>query len=130
MPFINVIRGERIDPAPVNLRPPIMRIPLWLALLGWATKYTALGVSKAARHWYLTGPVLLLAWLYVKAGWWAPTGLVALVLAAGAVWWWLHAPTLAKFVGFPLLGRWRRWLYRRRWHSGMVTAGLGVRFDQ
>ena len=42
MPFITVIKGERIESGPV-VRAPIIRVPLWLAALG-------------LKHWCVTGP--------------------------------------------------------------------------
>jgi hypothetical protein len=44
MPLVNVIRGERIDPAPLNVRPPYLRIPIWLALTWWFLKGLAVSL--------------------------------------------------------------------------------------
>lgn len=35
MPLVNVIRGDRIAPAPINVRTPFVRVPMWLALTWW-----------------------------------------------------------------------------------------------
>jgi S-DNA-T family DNA segregation ATPase FtsK/SpoIIIE len=129
MPLVNVIRGERIDSAPINVRTPVVRLPMWLVLGWWFLKGLALTVFLACRYWYATGPVLLLGWLYLEFGWYGPVGLVAVLAAACAAWYFGHQASFLRFGLFPVLGRWRRWVYRRRWHPAMATAKLAVSFD-
>jgi FtsK/SpoIIIE family len=129
VPFVNVIRGERIDPAPLNVRTPILRLPLWLVLSWWTVKGLALLVFWACRYWYVTGPAVLLLWLHAKFGWWGPGGLIVGLTAIGTVWFFAHRPSFLRFGFYPVLGRFRRWLYRRRWHPAMATARLAVAFD-
>ena len=35
MPLVNVIRGERIPDAPLNIVTPIVRLPLWMVITWW-----------------------------------------------------------------------------------------------
>ena len=86
MPFINVIRGQEVPNAPLNVRTPIVHIPLWMALTWWTLKGLALLVFWTVRYWYLTVPAGVLLWLYVKFGWAGPVGLLA-GLTAGACGW-------------------------------------------
>ena len=78
MPLVNVIRGERIDTAPLNVRTPVVRLPIWLVLGWWLVKGIARLVYLACRYWYVTGPVLVLLWLYSNFGWYGP---------AACSWW-------------------------------------------
>jgi hypothetical protein len=68
MPLVNVIRGERIDTAPLNVRTPILRLPIWLVLGWWLVKGCARLVYLSCRYWYVTGPALVLWWLYSNFG--------------------------------------------------------------
>jgi hypothetical protein len=129
MPLVNVIRGERIDTAPLNVRTPIVRLPIWLVLGWWLVKGTARMVYLACRYWYVTGPALVLLWLYDSFGWCGPAGLV---LGLGGVltgWWFWHRPSCQRFALWPALARWRRMAYRRRWLPAMATTKLAVAFD-
>src|SRR6266542_4169658 len=129
MPLINVIRGERIEPAPFNVRPPILHLPLWMVLAWWTVKGLVRLVVLACRYYYITGPAALLVWLYLRYGWAGPISLVAGLALIAGVWWWAHQPSFLRFACYPALGRWRRWVYRRRWHPAMATAKLAVGFD-
>jgi S-DNA-T family DNA segregation ATPase FtsK/SpoIIIE len=129
MPLVNVIRGEQVPDALLNVRHRFIRLPLWLVVTCWCLKQLALAVFLAARYWYLTGPVLLTGWLWWRFGWPGPA-----TLAAGAVvtatGWWLVAPgSFGRWCRYPLLARRRRWSYGRRWWAAMATTGLVVRFE-
>jgi S-DNA-T family DNA segregation ATPase FtsK/SpoIIIE len=129
MPLVNVMQGQSIPEAPINVRTPFIRIPIWLALVWWAVKGLARLVLLACRYWYLTGPAVVLLWLYADYGWYGPVGLLAgLTLTAGG-WGVGHRPSFLRFGWFPAVGRWRRLVYRRRWYAAMATAKLAVSFD-
>jgi len=129
MPLVTVIRGDRIDPAPINVRTPFIRIPLWLALTWWTIKALARLAVVLIRFWYVTAPAVLFGWLYLRFDWAGPVGLVVLVAAVAAGWGFAHRPSFLRFGWWPVLSRYRRWLYRRNWHAAMVTAKLAVSFD-
>ncbi len=130
MPFINVIRGQEVPNAPLNVRTPIVHIPLWMALTWWTLKGLALLVFWTVRYWYLTVPAGVLLWLYVKFGWAGPVGLLAGLTAGACGWAFAHRASFLRFGFYPALGRWRRWCYRRRWYPAMATAKLAVVFDR
>ena len=91
---------------------------------------TARSVIVGCRYWYVTGPTILLLWLYASLGWYGPVGLVAALSAAVTGWWFWHRPSCDRFALYPALGRWRRMSYRRRWMPAMVTTRLAVRFER
>lgn len=129
MPLVNVIRGERIEEAPLNLRTPIIRIPLWLALSWWGAKAVGRMVVLAGRYWYVTAPTAGLTWLYAEYGWAGPAVTVGGIASTAGGWWYAHRPSFLRWAWYPALSRYRRWSYRRNWHAAMVTAGLAVSFD-
>ncbi|GAA1782543.1 FtsK/SpoIIIE domain-containing protein [Luedemannella flava] len=130
MPLVNVIRGERIPDAPFNLRTPVLRLPLWVMLLGWTFRALARVTVFIVKHWYVTGPVAVVGWLYFKWGWAGPVVPVVVLGVAVGAWAYWHQPSFLRFAGWPVLARWRRVAYRRRWLPAMTTAGLDVRFDR
>jgi S-DNA-T family DNA segregation ATPase FtsK/SpoIIIE len=130
MPFVNVIRGEVLPDAVLTVRTPHVRVPVWLLITGWCAKHLALGLVLAVRGWYVTGPVLLVGWLWWRYGWPGPAILAAGVALAAGVWWWVEPGSFGRCCTYPLLARARRWAYRRRWWAAMATTGLVVRFDR
>jgi S-DNA-T family DNA segregation ATPase FtsK/SpoIIIE len=118
-----------IDSAPLNVRTPVVRLPIWLVLGWWFLKCLALTVFLACRYWYVTGPAVVLGWLYLRFGWLGPVGLVAGLVGICAGWYFGHQASFLRFGLFPVLGIWRRWIYRHRWHPAMATAKLAVSFD-
>ncbi len=129
MPLVNVIRGDRIDSAPINVRTPFIRIPLWLALTWWTVKALGRLAVVLIRFWYITGPALFFAWLYLRFGWVGPVGFLAAVALVLSGWGFGHRASFLRFGWWRALARYRRWLYRRNWHAAMVTAHLAVSFD-
>ncbi|RAO09563.1 hypothetical protein MED15_05852 [Micromonospora noduli] len=129
MPLVNVIRGDRIDSAPINVRTPFIRIPMWVALTWWTLKALGRLVFVVVRFWYVTVPAVFFAWLYGRFGWAGPVGFVALVAAVAAGWAFGHRPSFLRFGWWPVLSCYRRMLYRRKWMAAMVTAKLAVSFD-
>jgi hypothetical protein len=130
MPLVNVIRGERIEPAPFNVRTPYLRVPLWLVLTAWSFKGLCRLAVLYVRFWYVTLPATGLGWLYLRYGWAGPTLAVATPLIGFGLWAAVHWPSCRRFGWWPVLGRWRRLRYRRRWQAVMATVGLAVSFDQ
>jgi S-DNA-T family DNA segregation ATPase FtsK/SpoIIIE len=129
MPLINVIRGQELPDAAFNVRAPFVRIPLWLAILWWVARGVARPCVWYVRHWTVTVPVTLLSWLYLRYGWTGPVAVVGGIVGAAGVWMLVHRPSFLRFGWYPVLGRWRRVYYRRRWYPAMATARLTVTFD-
>lgn len=132
------MQGARVpapsDPVmlPLVVRPgpvPVVRVPWWLLLPWGLVKWAGLGLLVAVRYWRLTVPaaVLLISWLL--GGWWAPLLLVVVVAAAAGAWAVVDRGSFRRFGWWPVLGRWRRWRYSRRWWAAMSTAGLVVSFE-
>lgn len=130
MPFINVIRGQELPDAVFNVRTPMLRIPLWAAVCWWCVKGVARLVVLYVRFWYATLPATLLLYLYVRFGWAGPVILLGGLAGAAVVWALAHRPSFLRVGFYPVVGRWRRVGYRRRWYPAMATAGLAVAFDR
>ena len=130
MPFVNVIKGEQLPTAPFTVRTPILRIPWWMIITWQAIKVLAWLLVAYLRFWYATLPATLLGWLYLRYGWHGPVIAAGSVAAVMTGWWVLHPSSCLRFGWWPILARWRRFLYRRRWQAAMVTAKLAVAFDQ
>jgi hypothetical protein len=130
MPLVNVIRGEQIPASAFNVRTPILRIPLWMVITWQLVKALAWVVFFTCRYYYITVPTALLTWLYLRYGWAGPGVLVGSIAAIGCGWGFGHRPSFLRFGWWPILARYRRFLYRRRWHAAMVTAKLAVSFDR
>ena len=130
MPLVNVIKGEQVPNAAFNVRTPILRIPLW-AVLTWQTiKALAWLLKTYLRYWYVTLPVTLLTWLYLRYGWQGLAVLAGSIVVPVAGWWYLHRTSWLRYGWWPILARWRRFVYRRRWQPAMVTANLAVTYDK
>jgi S-DNA-T family DNA segregation ATPase FtsK/SpoIIIE len=130
MPLINVIPGDKIPTAPLNVRMPMWRPPGWLLLLFWIVRGLARLVVLAVRYWWLTGPAAAAVWVRAECGGLVLAGLLLVVSGGCLAWWRLHPASWLRFGWYPLVGRCRRlWVYRRRWASAMATCGLATVFD-
>ncbi|KIR64945.1 FtsK/SpoIIIE domain-containing protein [Micromonospora haikouensis] len=129
MPLINVIPGDKIPLAPMNVRLPAWRVPGWLLVFWWLARGLFRLTVLAVRYWWLTGPAALALWIRVELGGLALAG-VALTVAAGCLGWWRwHPSSWLRFGWYPLLARVRALvIYRRRWASVMATCGLATAF--
>jgi hypothetical protein len=130
MPLINIIRGESIPVAPLNVRTPVFRLPIWAVVVWETVKALAWLVATYVRHWYATLPATGLTWLYLAHGWQALAGLVAGTTVVAFGWAYGHRPSWLRFGWWPILARVRRLVYRRRWIAAMVTAKLSVSYDK
>ncbi|MDR7278684.1 FtsK/SpoIIIE domain-containing protein [Catenuloplanes atrovinosus] len=129
MPLINVIPGDKIPTAPMNVRVPVWRVPGWLLVLWWTLRGAFRATVLAVRFWWLTGPAALVAWIWADFGWQTLLVVLATLAAAGIAWWRWHRASWWRFVWWPLLGRWRRlFVYRRGWAPAMATCGLATTF--
>ncbi|MEV5820402.1 FtsK/SpoIIIE domain-containing protein [Micromonospora haikouensis] len=129
MPLINVIPGDKIPMAPMNVRLPAWRVPGWLLVFWWLARGLFRLTVLAIRYWWLTGPAALALWIRAEFGGLALTG-VTLAVAAGCVGWWRwHPSSWLRFGWYPLVARVRALVvYRRRWASVMATCGLATAF--
>ncbi|WFE59649.1 FtsK/SpoIIIE domain-containing protein [Micromonospora sp. WMMD712] len=129
MPLINVIPGDKIPMAPMNVRLPAWRVPGWLLVFWWLARGLFRLTVLAVRYWWLTGPAALALWVRAEFGGLVLAG-VALAVAAGCVGWWRwHPSSWLRFGWYPLVARVRALVvYRRRWASVMATCGLATAF--
>ncbi|WP_229406948.1 FtsK/SpoIIIE domain-containing protein [Micromonospora sp. NBRC 110038] len=129
MPLINVIPGDKIPMAPMNVRLPAWRVPGWLLVFWWLARGLFRLTVLAIRYWWLTAPAALALWIRVEFGGLILTG-VAFAVAAGCVGWWRwHPSSWLRFGWYPLVARVRALVvYRRRWASVMATCGLATAF--
>jgi S-DNA-T family DNA segregation ATPase FtsK/SpoIIIE len=131
MPLINVIPGDKIPTAPLNVRLPMWRVPWWLLLPYWTMRGLFRLAVFLVGYWWATGPAALLLWVWGRYGW--PTLVVVLTVFAVACgsWWRLHPASWLRFGWYPTVARMRRvWVYQRRWASAMATCGLAIAFDR
>src|SRR5688572_5842155 len=105
MPLINVIRGESSPTAPFTVRTPVLRRAV--KALSWM-------VVTYVRYWWATGPTTGLLWLYAEYGWVGPAATVGGIAAVATGWGFGHRPSFLRFGWYPVLARFRRWIYRRR----------------
>ncbi|GIF16754.1 FtsK/SpoIIIE domain-containing protein [Actinoplanes teichomyceticus] len=130
MPLINIIRGETIPVAPLNVRTPFVKLPIWLVVVWETIKGLAWLVTTYVRHWYATLPATGLTWLYLEHGWQAPVALAGGLAVVATGWAFADRPSWLRFGWWPVLARVRRLVYRRRWMAAMVTAKLSVSYDK
>jgi hypothetical protein len=130
MPLINVIKGDPIPVAPLNVRTPFVKIPLWAAILWQVIKSLAWLVTTYVRHWYATLPATGLIWLYLRYDWQGLTLLTGAVALLATGWAFAHRLSWLRFGWWPILARIRRFVYRRRWMAAMVTAKLSISYDK
>lgn len=130
MPLVNVVHGDKLPAAPLNLRVPAWRVPGWAMFAWWLGRGLVKLVGFLVRNWRITAPLALVGYLLHEFGG-LGTAAIATVTAAGLVGWWrAHPVTFWRFAGFPMLGAWRRvWVYRRGWLAATTTTGLAVTVD-
>ncbi|GIF75308.1 FtsK/SpoIIIE domain-containing protein [Asanoa siamensis] len=129
VPFINVIRGQEIPEAPLNVRTPVVRIPIWMAVAWWCLRGLGRLVRGYIRHWWLTLPLTGLGWLYLEHGAFTLATVVVAVALVATVWALSHRPSWLRLGWWPVKARIRLWQYRRVWHPAMATARLAVTWD-
>ena len=127
--MINVIPGEKVPVAPMNVRLPAWRIPGWLLVFWWLLRGVVRLSVLAVRYWWLTLPTFTAGWIWARFGWPVLVGLVLALAGGCAAWWRWHPASWLRFGWYPVVARWRRlWVYRRGWASVMATCGLATAF--
>ncbi len=77
-----------------------------------------------ARHPLAAALTVLVAGLYVTAGWLALAILASVLVVVLAVWRWRWPVSFSRWISTPARNQRRSWRYRRRWPSVMTIAGL------
>ncbi|MCX5068751.1 FtsK/SpoIIIE domain-containing protein [Micromonospora lupini] len=129
MPLINIIPGDKIPVAPMNVRLPAWRVPGWLLVFWWLGRGLIRFTVLAARYWWITAPAGLALWLRVEFGGLVLAGALATIAIGCVVWWRWHPSSWLRFGWYPLVARVRALVvYRPRWASVMATCGLATVF--
>src|SRR2546429_5862778 len=103
MPLINHVRGDQVPDAMLNVRTPIIRIPLWMVVIWWTVKGLARLAVWYVRFGYLTVPVSLLLWSYLRFGWLGlvlPFAVPAVALTVWGIW---HRASFHRLARWPEL---------------------------
>jgi hypothetical protein len=95
VPLINVIPGEKIPVAPMNIRLPAWRVPGWLLVFWWLLRGLVRVTVLAVRYWWLTGPAGVGLWVHARYGGLILAGVVLAVTAACLGWWPVASAILA-----------------------------------
>ncbi|XTZ14451.1 hypothetical protein ACQSSU_23610 [Micromonospora echinospora] len=109
MPLINVIPGDKIPVAPMNLRLPAWRIPGWLLVFWWLLRGLVRVAVLAVRYWWLTVPTGLALWLRLEYGGLVLASVALAVVAVCMAWWRWHPVSWLRFGWYPMspgCGRW------------------------
>ncbi|MFJ8690892.1 FtsK/SpoIIIE domain-containing protein [Micromonospora wenchangensis] len=129
MPLINIIPGEKIPVAPMNVRLPAWRVPGWLLVFWWLARGLLRLTVLAVRYWWLTTPAALALWVRAEFGGLVLAGVVLTVASGCVAWWRWHPSSWLRFGWYPIVARFRLlFVYRRRWASVMATCGLATAF--
>ncbi len=110
-------------------RSPVLRTPGWIITLVQAWRLLEALVGFILRHPVadLAAVAAFFAWRWL--GWPGPVTLAAVAAVALAVWRWRWPGSFSRFVGRPVLGKWRRWHYQRHWAAVMTIGRLAPAYQ-
>ena len=126
-----VVTGEQVaqiyNPDPFArpvFRAPVYQTPAGLILLAWLTRLLICIIRLIIRHPAAALAVAVLAFMWVTVTW---VGVAAMLVWASVVLviWRCYWPSgFTRWVAVPARGKWRAWIYRRRWAAVMTIADL------
>ncbi|HEV2373653.1 MAG TPA: FtsK/SpoIIIE domain-containing protein [Streptosporangiaceae bacterium] len=125
------VTGEQIAQVdnPDPFASPVWRSPVYRTPEGVIWLVQLLRLLWRVTWFLITHPLLdavagvvILTWLNLR--WPGLVGLAVLVVAALIGLRVLRPDWFTRFVANPSRDKWRRWFYRRHWHSAMTLAGL------
>ena len=99
MPLINHVRGDQVPDSMLNVRTPVVKIPLWMALTWWTVKGLVRLVWLYLRFWYASVPTTILLWLYARYGWFGPVGLLVGLSTLAGTWFGVHRASFERQIG-------------------------------
>ncbi len=126
-----VVTGEQVaqiyNPDPFArpvLRAPVYQTPAGLILIAWLIRGLARLVRLIIRHPVAATVLGLLAFMWVSIGWIGPAVMAAWVVLVLVIWRYYWPSSFTRWVATPARGKWRAWVYRRRWAAVMTIADL------
>ncbi len=110
-------------------RSPILRTPGWIITLVQVWRLLEALTGFLLRHPLadLAAITAFFAWRWV--GWPGPGLLAARDTRALGGWRWRWPTGFSRFVGRPVLGKWRRWHYQRHWAAVMTIGRLAPAYQ-
>jgi DNA segregation ATPase FtsK/SpoIIIE, S-DNA-T family len=131
-----VVTGEQVaqiyNPDPFArpvLRAPVYQTPAGLILLAWLARLITRLLRLIARHPVAAVVLGLLAFMWVSIGWIGPAVMAAWVVLVLVIWRYYWPASFTRWVATPAWGKWRAWVYRRRWAAVMTIADLAPRYQ-
>src|ERR1022692_1825007 len=128
---MSTFSGEQItqvnNPAP--FAPPIWRSPVfhtpgWIIALVQLWRLLAAIIGFILRHPLLDLAAGVVAVTWLNLGWPGLVLLAVVVPGTLALWWRWRPGSFARFIARSVLGKWRRWHYRRHWAAVMTIGRL------
>ena len=128
---MSTFSGEQItqvnnpDPfAPPIWRSPVFHTPGWIIALVQLWRLLAAIIGFILRHPLLDLAAGVVAVTWLNLGWPGLVLLAVVVPGTLALWWRWRPGSFARFIARSVLGKWRRWHYRRHWAAVMTIGRL------
>ena len=99
MALVNVIRGDRIDGAPINVRTPLSASPCGWPCPGGRSRASPGSSPWRSAFWYITCPAAFFGWLYLEWGWTGPVGFLGGLVAILGGWAAAHRASFLRLPG-------------------------------
>jgi DNA segregation ATPase FtsK/SpoIIIE, S-DNA-T family len=126
-----VVTGEQVaqiyNPDPFArpvFRAPVYRTPAGLILAAWLLRFLFRLVRLAVRHPAITAALAVLTFLWETIGWIGVTVMAGWAVLVLVIWWHYWPFGFARWMSGPARGKWRAWVYRRKWAAVMTIADL------
>ncbi len=126
-----VVTGEQVaqiyNPDPFArpvFRAPVYQTPAGLILIAWLARLIIRLARLIVRHPVAAVVLGLLAFMWVSIGWIGPAVMAAWVVLVLVIWRYYWPSSFTRWVATPARGKWRAWVYRRRWAAVMTIADL------
>ncbi|WP_245657712.1 FtsK/SpoIIIE domain-containing protein [Herbidospora mongoliensis] len=113
----------------VVFAPTVVRTPAIVTVVVWLWRLLAGSVRLLWRHPVACAVPVVTGWLWSFGAWQLVAFMAADLSAIAALVAWAYPHAFGRWVGWPLVAWWRWvWVYRRKWQSVMVMAGLSGNF--
>ena len=126
-----VVTGEQVaqiyNPDPFArpvFRAPVYQTPGGFILLAWLARLIIWIIRMIIRHPAAALAVAVLAFMWVTLTWVGVTAMIVWASVVLLVWRYYWPSGFTRWVASPARGKWRAWIYRRRWAAVMTIADL------